>query len=317
MCGVGTIPLEARRQGREAIGGDLSELAHAVTRAKLEGFTPSSVDRALLELEDALTGSPTPLRTLEVEEAADFGLNGKIRDYFESSTLREVLIARRFYRARIGPNLLPSDAVVLTALLHILHGNRPYALSRRSHPITPLKPQGPSEHRPVMERLRTRIARVLPSLLELNSGGAAHLSDFSDLSLQAGSVDRVITSPPFAQSLRFFSSNWMRLWFCGWSPDDFRERPDLYLERKQKADFDAAYQAFLQAMKTLMRPGGLLILHLGETDRLDMSARIAGLLAPDFELIYSGRECVRDGELHGLTDKGATRAHGFIFCRHV
>lgn len=32
--------------------------------------------------------------------------------------------------------------VVISALMHILHGNRPYALSRKSHPITPYAPTG-------------------------------------------------------------------------------------------------------------------------------------------------------------------------------
>src|SRR5580693_5696431 len=38
LAGVGTIPLEARRQGRVGIASDLSPLAASVCRAKLEPF---------------------------------------------------------------------------------------------------------------------------------------------------------------------------------------------------------------------------------------------------------------------------------------
>ena len=73
-------------------------------------------------------------------------------------------------------------------------------------------------------------------------------ADFGALPLDRASVDAVITSPPFAQSLRFFSSNWMRLWFCGWSASEFRERPARYLESEQKRDSSMAYRRFFEAI---------------------------------------------------------------------
>lgn len=314
MAGVGTIPLEARRQGRVAIAGDLSELAVAVTKAKIEPAAPAEVDLTLSALERAVRCDRPSLATLEREEHASFGLNGPVASYFHERTLREILLARRFFRDRVA-DPSPAEALALTALLHVLHGNRPYALSRRSHPVTPFKPSGPFEYRPLIEHVRRRIDRVLPALLDLPPGGHTHRRHFAELPLADHSVDAVITSPPFAHSLRFFSSNWMRLWFCGWNPDDFSQRPSEYMERRQQVDFDGSYRAFLVAMRGFLRPGGLLIMHLGETARLDMSARIARIAAPEFSLIHSGKESVTDTESHGLTDKGATLSHHFVFFR--
>jgi hypothetical protein len=316
MAGVGTIPLEARIQGRHAIAGDLSELATTVSKAKLERFNGSDVAATVAELGDLLLADRTDLDQLIVEEHGGFGLNGHVEEYFSPQTLREVLLARRYFRERIA-DLSSADAVVFTALLHILHGNRPYSLSRRSHPVTPLKPTGPSEHRPLLHRLEARLRRVEPALQQLGNEGHVYDNSFTDLPLADGSIDAVITSPPFAQSLRFFSSNWMRLWFCGWNPDDFRAKPGDFLERRQAEDFDGAYSTFLNSMAQLLRPGGLLVMHLGETSRLNMTARITDLLDDSFALLYAGRECVADTESHGLTDKGATRAHGFLFCRRT
>lgn len=314
MAGVGTIPLEARSQHRVGIAGDLSELAAVVSRAKLEDFGTDEVAAVMRALGHELANADVSDATLIAQEHGSFGLNGPIEDYFERRTLRELLLARRFFRPRLM-NPSPGEAVVLTSLLHILHGNRPYALSRRSHPVTPFKPTGPTEYRPLIAGLERRLTRVVGPLSALPSAGRAYRADYGALPLVAGSVDAVITSPPFAQSLRFFSTNWMRLWFCGWGPDDFRRRPDAFLERKQRTNFEASYRGFLEAMHRLLRPGGLLIMHLGETKRLNMAEQIAPLLKGRFSAIHIGRECVAHTESYGLTDKGATLAHGFIFAR--
>lgn len=314
MAGVGTIPLEARRQGRIAIGGDMSELAAAVTQAKLEPFSVEQVSTVLDGLDAFLRKAPTSLSSLAASEHADFGLNGVISEYFDRRTLREVLLARRYFRPRVA-SLAGAEAVILTALLHVLHGNRPYALSRRSHPVTPLKPSGPFEYRPLMYHLTKRVHQTAAALQALRTPGVSILAPYEELPLDRGCVDVVMTSPPFAQSLRFFSSNWLRLWFCGWSPEHFARPSEDFLERRQRSGFDDAYTSFLASMHRLLRPGGLLVMHLGETERLDMSARISELLAPKFRLLYAGRESVADAESHGLSDKGATRAHGFLFAR--
>jgi hypothetical protein len=316
MAGVGTVPLEARRQGRVAIGGDMSELAAAVTQAKLERFDPGHVQTVLDGLDAYLRTANVSLARLIETEHAGFGLNGAVAEYFDPRTLREILLARRWFRPRVAA-LAAEEAVVLTALLHLLHGNRPYALSRRSHPVTPLKPTGPFQYRPVMAHLRRRVEQTIGPLREMSRTGTSSLASYTELPLSDGCVDVVVTSPPFAQSLRFFSSNWMRLWFCGWGPDRFARPSDAFLERRQRVQFDDAYREFLGAMHRVLRPGGLLVMHLGETARVDMTARVAPLLAPGFAPLYAGRECVADTESHGLSDKGATRAHGFLFARAV
>jgi hypothetical protein len=312
LAGVGTIPLEARRQGRIGIASDLSPLADAVCRAKLEPFAEADVWKAVSGLEQFL-GKDAP----DVDcRDAEFGLNGSIREYFHERTLREVMLARHYFLADICGAPRAARDVLKSSLLHILHGNRPYALSRRSHPVTPFAPTGPITYRPLVPALRTRLQRILPYLLQLKAlgpGGAAYLSDFRSLNLPR-SVDAVITSPPFSASLRFWSSNWMRLWFAGWSPSDFRQEPINFLEMEQRTSF-AAYSELAEALGRLITPGGLLIMHLGETTKINMAAAIKPMLEPHFEICFTGRESVTDGESHGLTDKGATVAHWYLFAR--
>lgn len=309
LCGVGTIPLEARRLGRVGIGNDLSPLAVSVTRAKLEPFTPEGVARLLDGLEAGIEAGPT-LRRLTRDIDVEFGLNGRLVDYFHPQTLREILVARRWLAD--APSNAEAD-VVRSSVAHLLHGNRPYALSRRSHPVTPFAPTGPVEYRPLMGRLRVRLDRVVPELLELTGSpaGIARSGDFRDLREVA---DAVVTSPPFADSVRFWSMNWMRLWFMGWEPDDFRSQPARYLESEQRHTF-APYEDLAESLSRQLRSGGVLVMHLGETASVNMATAIVPILEPWFDILHVGREDVEATESHGLTDKGSTRAHWYVFAR--
>lgn len=313
LAGVGTIPLEARRQGRIGIASDLSPLAASVCRAKLEPVRSHDVWKLLDELDYFLRqNAKADLSATDV----DFGLNGPIRGYFHEETLREIVLARSYFldAGRRAPSA--ARDVVKSSLLHILHGNRPYALSRRSHPVTPFAPTGLAVYRPLIEALRTRLERVLPHLIalrKLGPDGTAHLADFRTLRL-GERVDAVITSPPFSRSVRFWSSNWMRLWFAGWSPSDFKQEPNKFLEVEQREHF-GAYREFAESMAQLLKPGGLLIMHLGETARINMAEAVKPMLDPYFDIHFTGRESVADTESHGLTDKGATVAHWFVFAR--
>lgn len=310
LAGVGTIPLEARRQGRIGIASDLSPLADAVCRAKLEPLREVDVWQALERLAVYLEKhADADLSAVDVE----FGLNGPLHLYFHEDTLHEIVLSRQYFLAE-GSGTSPADDVVKSSLMHILHGNRPYALSRRSHPVTPFAPTGPTIYRPVIRALRERLIRILPHLMELSSvrpAGESHLSDFRSIAIDEP-VDAVITSPPFSKSVRFWSSNWMRLWFAGWSPADFKVKPNDFMEIQQRDHFDV-YHEFAHSMAQLLKPGGLLIMHLGETATVNMATSIKPMLEPFFDIQFAGRECVADTESHGLMDKGATVAHWYVF----
>lgn len=311
MSGVGTIPLEARRQGRIALGNDLSPLAYAVTSAKIEPIDREKLGDERAKFARAIAADAR-LDDLTAEVDVDWGLNRPLVEYFHSETLREVLLARRYLLSEDAADTAECN-LIRSSVMHVLHGNRPYALSRRSHPVTPFAPTGAFEYRSLLDRLDRRLGGVVPELLQLRDSspdGHATLGDFRRA--QSGQIDSVITSPPFSKSLRFWSSNWMRLWFSGWDPDDFKVQPERYLETEQKISYEP-YGEFARQLAPSMKAGSRLILHLGETSSERMSDEISPLLAPYFDVRYIGREDVGDTESHGLTDKGATVAHWYLF----
>lgn len=309
LCGVGTIPFEAALQGRIAIGNDLSELAFYVTKAKLEKADYNDVEKAIQDLENYINSKRS--ETLyETTPYKDFGLNHTLKEYFHPDTYIELILARQYYLQKF-PNINAAQATVFSALLHVLHGNRPYALSRTSHPLTPYAPKGEYIYKNVIQHIRDKIT-LSYSCTEFESykSGCAIWGDYN--SLNGVNADAIITSPPFADSIKFYTQNWMRLWLCGWEPNDFKSANKKFLDTKQSINFDV-YVDFFEMCNRNLKPKGIIILHLGRTKKIDMASELLKRSKKHFNKIYLGIECVSELEKHGIKDKGGTLEHQFLF----
>lgn len=309
LSGAGTIPLEAFLNGRKALANDLQELGYILSSAKIAKPSHDKVIKELDRLVKYVNEHKTNVDLSKFKDK-DFGMNGKIHEYFEEENLKEILLARQ-YMAQNQCNSV-ERALVYSSLLHILHGNRPYALSRKSHPVMPLKPSGEFEYRDLEERLYAKVARALKSYEGAETiNGAATIGSYQNLKFD-NEIDAVITSPPFAASTRFYIANWMRLWMAGWQPDDFKTKKFEFLEEKQKKNLDIYTDFFSKAHKWL-KPNGKLILHLGKTKKFNMAEELAELCQPYFEVIHAFDEDVAGAEKFGLKDQGATFAHQYLF----
>jgi DNA modification methylase len=311
FSGCGTIPLEAFLQGRRPLGNDLQELGFILTQAKVQRGPAADV----LGVQDDLLKYVDAWREhMDRNTYGRFGFNGRVPEYFHADTYREVLAARKYMVER--PCVSWSQAVVYSGVLHILHGNRPYALSRRSHPVTPFKPGGPCDYRPLAPRLRDKVARTLSERVPTTAlNGTATLGCFGDIQAH-GTVDVVITSPPFAASTRFFSSNWMRLWMAGWEPGDFKSRRSSFVEYQQLRSMDV-YRHFFTCAANWLRPEGRLIIHAGRNARTNMAEKLIERAGGDFQLVYSFDEDVAGREKFGVRDQGATTSHQYLFFRRT
>lgn len=314
MSGVGTIPFEACLQGRIGIGNDLSEMAYVVSRAKLERSDKEDVEKVLAALDAYIKkGVKQKKHQKAIEAAKDFGYNKTLREYFHEKTLAEIVVARSYFVGRIG-ELTSSECLVMAAFLHVLHGNRPYALSRTSHPLTPYAPTGEFVYKNVVEHIREKVASAYSGKVDFSSyeRGRAILGDFALLPAKGVRADWIICSPPFADSIRFYMQNWMRLWLCGWEKSDFDAADERFLDVRQKDNFDL-YIPFFKMAHAVLKPKGRIILHLGKTEKVDMARELMERARSYFNEVYSADESVVDVEKHGVKDKGGTIAHQFLF----
>jgi Putative RNA methylase family UPF0020 len=309
LGGVGTIPFEAACLGIEAWSNDLSPLAYTVASGKLCGIDDQ--ERVFTKWDSLFSKSEKLAKSKVNYEDAEFGFNGAVKDFYHEQTLLELLQIRKVLSEEDSSDSLIN--FIRANLLHILHGNRPYALSRKSHPITPFHPSGPTEYKSVNGKMRERLASVLSHELpkEFKPGNALH-GDFRNLdSANIGRFNSIITSPPF-YGMRFDRPNWLRLWFCGWSENDFHHTSTAFLERQQVKSLDC-YNDFILKCHDLLDINGTLILHVGSGGKKRLDTELISVAKDKFSLQYHLSESVKDIESHGIADRGLTDIHHLLF----
>jgi len=312
FSGAGTVPFEACRTGREGFGIDIAGLGYVLSRAKVARPDPAGVKAILAELQTTFATEEPSVDEAGSARAVSF--NSAIPDYFHPDTLREVLLARRFFLERWGAS--NEWAFVYSCCLHILHGNRPYALSRNSHPITPFAPTGPTEYRALLPRLVAKIDRANADWDPAFTPGGAAMADCARPWALPRPADAVITSPPFFDSTRFYMTNWMRYWFTGWERADFVRGVADFFETRQRRSLDVYSQFFSRAAEA-MRPGAHLVMHLGFSKKCDMAVELAARVGDGFEHIDTFYEGVEHCESHGVSDKGTVKGHSYLVLRRL
>jgi DNA modification methylase len=317
FCGIGTIPLEACLRGRIGTGIDLNPIAYANTLAKVKKLSKEKINSEIERLTTFIKENPA---TNDDIIASDIKLpisNGRISEYYHAETLREILSARKFFATIDIHNA--EQQFLLACMLHILHGNRPYALSKRSNNQTPLKPRQDEVaiYKNVAEKVRGKAERMF-SALDYDENfceGSVQYGSVFDVEIISNSIDAIITSPPFASSTRFYSSNWLRLWFCGSGSDNMTSEKEKFVDYQQERDFDNVYNRILNVYYDALKSQGLAIMHLGKTKKIDMLKRISTLIETDsrFEILGTAEESVTECNKHGIRDQGATTDHQFLF----
>lgn len=309
FTGVGTIPFEAAQAGATTFGFDISPAALPIARAKVGLPRREAVHQVLQALaRDLDEREPSPA---EYEEADVFGFNGKLSEFFDRRTLREVLLARDFFIS--NPPSDPSVSLVMASVLHVLHGNRPYALSRRSHPITPFAPSGDFEYKSLIKAATAKVEKSLAA--ERASGFVPGITFNQDATKTwpeaVRDLDAIITSPPFYDSTRFHMGNWMRLWFAGWSPSDFKNRPKAFIDERQKLSLDV-YDPIFNLAHERLRPDGVFVLHLGRSRKCDMANSLAEHASQFMDVADVFSESVDHCESHGIRDQGTVVDHQYL-----
>ena len=309
FSGVGTIPFEAALHGVSSWGFDISPPAVHITAGKIGECIASDSWRTVERLEGYLEDHV--VRPEEINLAAALRFNGVLTSYFHGRTLEEILLARRYFSC--NPPIDASQSLVFACLLHILHGNRPYALSRRSHPITPFAPTGAAEYRALIPRLRAKLERGLATPKpDVFAPGHSMCQDATEWwPADVDELDAVITSPPFFDSTRFYLGNWMRLWFCGWGVEDFKERPRAFVDERQKRSF-AVYEAVLRQTRERLKRNGVVVFHLGASKKCDMVKELARIARTWFRVVDTYTENVSHCESHGIRDKGTVASHQYL-----
>ena len=309
FSGIGTIPLEACLQGRIGLASDLNPLAWWGSLAKTSFPPKDSVDAVINDIEKLVNEIDTK-KTL-----ANYPIEDEIALFFQEKTRAEILIVRDFLINCINESEgVRQSALCLvgTCCAHILHGNRPYALSRRSHNVIPIPPKGDFEYKSLIKSLKEKIDRTYKKqLTETYTPGFAWQGSAFEVKVQE-QVDCIITSPPFYGTTDFLRQNRLRLWCCGWDYERQHKEKKTgdFLEFRKTMD---DYSQILNQFYLVLKSNGLCIMHMGVVKNRDMAKNVCELLDEEkWEFIDIVYENVQDLESHGRTARGATHTHQFL-----
>jgi tRNA G10 N-methylase Trm11 len=310
FSGSGTIPYEAAQLSRKALAFDISDMSVAISNAKLSNCSPDRCEEIITSLESHIQTAKISQKTLK--DSVDICFNKSIAEYFEKETYQEVLKARDYF-IQTKDLRNPDWCLVFGSLLHILHGNRPYALSRRSHPLTPYAPTGDFERKHLTTHLSTKVYKSLEekkktSILE---GKCWQTDILSNWEQEVSGVQAIITSPPFVASTKFYMTNWMRFWFAGWGKEEFDQSTAAFIEVKQRKNIDV-YKQIFEKFSDVLSPDGVVVFHTGKNKSLNMGETLSELAKGILKVEDLFIEPVDDLERHGLKDKGGTTEHQYI-----
>ena len=308
FSGVGTIPFEGALTGRKSYGIDISKPAYYISSAKVGISNSEKCFEIITDLGNYINQNSTKK---DFDKWKDFGFNKTLQDYYEPQTFKEILSAREYF-IKNQPQTT-EQMLVISALLHILHGNRPYALSRRSHPIVPYAPTGDFEYKNLTEKLKEKVSKSLNVALPQNfAEGKIFLQDTTKIwSQEITDLDAIITSPPFFDSTRFYLANWIRIWFAGWGTEDFKYQTRSFIEEKQKIDF-SIYEPIFRQAKERLKKDGVFVLHLGKSAKCDMAKELQRISRRWFKSADLFVESVAHCQTHGIRDMGMVTSHQYL-----
>lgn len=284
FCGSGVVPLEAVLCGRRALGNDLSPYAYVLTQGKLE--TPGSQETVLERAKALADAVEREAPSMDISEVPEW-----VQEFFHPETLREVLVAFRILRKQ-------DDCFLTACLLGILHHVRPGFLSYPASHLVPYlrRAKYPPEQFPDMYEYRDLRSRLLAKvkrayrrhMLPLDWEKREYLlwqTNAMNLPVEDGSVDAIISSPPYFGALDYARDNRLRLWFLGCK--DWKEL-DASLTASSKV-YLGQMSVCLQEMYRVLRPGCHCVLVLGDVDRDGKTRRTAEILADLATQVAAGK----------------------------
>lgn len=264
FMGRGTTLIEAALHGRVPLGCDLNPLSRVLVRPRLEPPTLDAVAKRLGELD------------LTRAAAAPEGL----RVFYHPETLREIaaLRAHLLERDRAGALDAVDRWIRMVAVnrltghsagffsVYTLPPNQATSIKAQRRINEKLKQTPP--RRDVAKLILKKSRQLLKELTDAEraqlacvSGQAQLLTASADATpdLADGSVQLVVTSPPFLDIVDYRQDNWLRAWFCGVDAAAL----ELW-QFKKLGQWQEAMTRVLRELRRVLAPGGHVAFEVGE-----------------------------------------------------
>jgi hypothetical protein len=256
FAGRGTTPLQAALMGCRPVGNDINPLSEMLVRPRLE---PVSLDAIA--------------NRLQAIAATSNDANSELTVFFHPETLARIRTIRAWLLQREARGELdPVDRWIRMVALNRLTGHSPGFFS--VYTLPPNQAASLTAQRKINERrgqtppkrdVDEIILKKSRKLLADGSPGthppALFLTGAADDTPQLpdGSVDLVVTSPPFLDIVDYEGDNWLRCWFAGIDPGTVKVD-----RHRDIADWEEFVRRVFIELARVMRQGGWVAFEVGE-----------------------------------------------------
>ena len=258
FMGRGTTPVQAALMGRQPMGNDVNPLSVLLTRPRL---APPPISDITHRLDDINWDDG------ELEEP-------DLLAFYSPHTLRHICALRRWLvtRAPLDRVPAPADDWIRMVAINRLTGHSPGFFS--VYTLPPNQAVSAQSQRKINERrgqtppdrdVKALILRKSASLLSdgpmashppsvLTTSGAQ-----STPAIATGSVQLVVTSPPFLDIVQYADDNWLRSWFAGIDVDSV-----AIAHHRTATGWQSMVRDTLAELARVVRSGGHVAFEVGE-----------------------------------------------------
>ncbi len=239
FCGIGTIPLEASLMGRNSIGVDINPYAIKIAKAKTEH------NLSLNQLVSIINEIEVNTTEISIDNIPEW-----VKEYYNHETLKEII----YYLNKLEKE---EHKFISGCLIGISQGHRPGHLSKPCAWTLPYKPRpdDPGEYRDVKSRLIEKVKRNYKD--EINNPGKISIieGDSRYLTLEDESVDHIVSSPPYYNTLDYINSHRLRLAICGVHGEEEKNKLKIKTIQTFKNYIEEMHKVILELHRVLKKDG--------------------------------------------------------------
>ena len=255
FMGRGTTLIEAQLHGHRVIGNDINPLSKVLTYPRLHPPALAEIEKRLEEIQ-----LPVPD---EIDE--------ELLVFFHERTLQEIYGWQSHFRQARFDSV---DAWLQMVACGRLTGHSPGFFSvftlppnlaasvtsqRRINKKRNQQPEYRDTKALIYRKSKQLLRHSLPACFWRDDALLLTESADSAPQIEDNSVDLVVTSPPFLDTIDYVQDNWLRMWFCGIEI----EKGKMW-QLKSLEDWVARMRDVFVELRRVLKPGGKVAFEVGE-----------------------------------------------------
>ena len=313
FMGRGTTLIETQMHGKRAFGNDVNPLAKVLTAPRLNPPTPIEIEKRLQEIQ-----LPT---NAEIDE--------DLLVFFHEHTLQEIYGWRTYFKQEQLDNV---DMWLQMVACSRLTGHSTGFFSvftlppnlaasvvsqRRINEKRKQKPEYRDTKALILRKSKQLLRHELP--IHFRRDDAVVLTESADSTpqIENETVDLVMTSPPFLDTIDYMQDNWLRMWFCGIEIEQGK-----IWQLKSLEDWVERMTSVFVELHRVLKEGGRIAFEVGEvrngTILLENAVAKAALdagLTPE-KLIINTQEFTKTANCWGVSNnKKGTNSNRIVILK--